>query len=204
VLDCGKTISFTKSFVYLGSLLHCGLSDDHDIDARIKRASKAFRVPRGCFFSFSLVLKRLKDQVYAGGVLAVLLCGCESWCLAAVSLNKLCLWLRVAQNKRIREMCRVAMCQTIIAPPPRACSIKPACLTCSTSWQVAQLLWAGHVARMPKSRLPKRLMLSWVQELRLSGGQKVNYGCFLALHLQNFGLPLALTEWAIIAYGCAK
>jgi hypothetical protein len=38
------------------------------------------------------------------------------------------------------------------------------------------LLWAGHMARMPKSRLPKRLMLSWVQEPRLSGGQMINFG----------------------------
>ena len=28
------------------------------------------------------------------------------------------------------------------------------------------LLWAGHVARMPKDRLPKRLMLSWVRKAR--------------------------------------
>jgi len=36
VLDCGGTIGFTTSFVYLGSLLHYDLSDDHDVDARIK------------------------------------------------------------------------------------------------------------------------------------------------------------------------
>ena len=29
-LSCGGTISFTKSFVYLGSLLHYDLSDHHD------------------------------------------------------------------------------------------------------------------------------------------------------------------------------
>jgi hypothetical protein len=60
VLDCSRTASFTKSFIYLGSVLHCDLSDDHDADAYIKKASKAFRVPRGCFFSFSLVAKQLK------------------------------------------------------------------------------------------------------------------------------------------------
>ena len=42
VLDCGGTVSFTESFVYLGSLLHRDLSDHHDVDARIKKASKAF------------------------------------------------------------------------------------------------------------------------------------------------------------------
>ena len=72
-------------------MLHCDLSDDHDVDARTKKASKAFGALRNCFFSSSLVPERMKDQVYAGGVLAVLLYGCESWCLAAASLNKLCL-----------------------------------------------------------------------------------------------------------------
>jgi hypothetical protein len=38
------------------------------------------------------------------------------------------------------------------------------------------LLWAGHVARMLKSRLPKRLMLSWVRQPRVAGGQKMAYG----------------------------
>jgi len=37
VLDCGGTVSFTQSFVYLGSLLHRDLSDHHGVDARIKK-----------------------------------------------------------------------------------------------------------------------------------------------------------------------
>ena len=66
------------------------------------------------------------------------------------------------------------------------------------------LLWAGHVARMPKSRLPKRPMLSWVQEPRLSGGQEMNFGRSLSGHLQHFVLPLAFTDWATIAQGRAQ
>ena len=112
VLDCGGTASFTKSFVYLGSLLHSDLSDDHDVEARIKKASKAFGALRDRFFSSKAVPERLKGKVYAGGVLAVLLYGCESWCLTAESLNKLSMW----HNKRIREMCRVTMCQKIRSP----------------------------------------------------------------------------------------
>ena len=33
--------------------------------------------------------ERLKEKVYAGGVLAVLLCGCESWCLTAELVRRL-------------------------------------------------------------------------------------------------------------------
>ena len=67
------------------------------------------------------------------------------------------------------------------------------------------LLWAGHVARMPKSRSPKRLMLSWVPEPRIAGGQEMTYGRPLERHLKNFGQAradcsaFAFTEWATLA-----
>ena len=109
-MDCGGTVSFTESFVYLGSLLHHDLSDHHDVEARIKKASKAFGALRDRFFGSRDVPERLKGKVYAGGVLAVLLYGCESWCLIAASIQKLGLWY----NMRIREMCRITMRQTFI------------------------------------------------------------------------------------------
>ena len=58
---------------------------------------------------------------------------------------------------------------------------------------------------MPKSRLPKRLMLSWVQEPRIAGGQEMTFGRSLERHLQYVGLTnadgtaLAFTEWAHLA-----
>ena len=58
------------------------------------------------------------------------------------------------------------------------------------------LLWAGHVARMPKNRLPKRIMLSWIREPRVAGGQEMTYGRSLQRHLNHFGLPAVFTEWA--------
>lgn len=61
------------------------------------------------------------------------------------------------------------------------------------------LLWAGHVARMPKSRLPKRFLLSWVRTPRVFGGQEMTYGRSLERHLQQFDLPTKFTEWATLA-----
>ena len=58
---------------------------------------------------------------------------------------------------------------------------------------------------MVKSRLPKRLMLSWVQEPRIVGSQEMTFGRSLERHLQYFGLigadgtRLAFTEWAQLA-----
>ena len=61
------------------------------------------------------------------------------------------------------------------------------------------LLWAGHVARMHKSRLPKRLMLSWTRGPHVAGGQEMTYGRSLQRHLNNFYLPAVFTEWAHLA-----
>ena len=38
------------------------------------------------------------------------------------------------------------------------------------------LLLADHVARMPKSRLPRRLMLPWVHKARPAIGKEMKYG----------------------------
>ena len=60
----------------------------HDVDARIKKVSKAFGALRDHYFSTRNVSERLKGKIYSGGVLAVLLYGCESWCLTAESIKK--------------------------------------------------------------------------------------------------------------------
>jgi len=202
VLGCGGTVSFTQSFVYLGSVLHRDLSDHHDVDARIKKASKAFGALRDQFFGTRDVSERLKGKVYAGGVLAVLLFGCESWCLTAESIDRLRNW----HNKRIREMCRVTMCQSFVHQIS-SLSLQKRTGVFPIEYYLASrtLLWAGHVARMPKSRLPKRLMLSWVREPRIAGGQEMTYGRSLERHLKYFdiagedGSALAFSEWATLA-----
>jgi hypothetical protein len=196
VLDCGGTIGFTESFVYLGSLLHCDLSDHHDVEARIKKASQAFGALRSKIFGSADIPERLKGKVYSGGVLAVLLYGCESWCLKAESVRRLSNW----HNKRVREMCRVTMCQTFVHRITSE-SLQKRTGVFSLEHYLASrtLLWAGHVARMPKNRLPKRLMLSWVQEPRVAGGQEVTYGRSLQRHLNHFDLPTVFTEWAHLA-----
>ena len=63
--------------------------DHHDVEARLKKAPQAFGAMRGEIFSSHGIPERLKGKVYAGGVLAVLLYGCESWCLTAESVRRL-------------------------------------------------------------------------------------------------------------------
>jgi hypothetical protein len=196
VLDCSGTISFTETFVYLGSLLHRDLSDNHDVEARIMKASQAFGALRTKVFGSADVPERLKGKLYAGGVLAILLYGCESWCLTESSLRRLSSW----HNKRIREMCRVTMRQTYIHRiSSKSLQQRTGVFELEHYLASTTLRWAGHVARMPKSRLPKRLMLSWVRKARDTGGQEMTYGRSLERHLKRFDLPPDYTDWAPIA-----
>jgi hypothetical protein len=80
------------------------------LDARIKKAAQAFGALRDRVFSSRDFPERFKGNVYAGGVLAVLLYGCKSWCLTAEDITRMRSW----HNKRLREMCRVNMCQTFV------------------------------------------------------------------------------------------
>ena len=129
------------------------------------------------------VPERLKGKIYAGGVLAVLLYGCESWCLTAESIKRLSRW----HNKRLREMCRVTMCQTFVhGITSESLQQRTGVFEVEHYLASRTLLWAGHVARMAKIRLPKRIMLSWVRAPRVAGGQEMNYGRSLARHLKRF------------------
>jgi hypothetical protein len=142
-----------------------------------------------------VVPERLKGKVYASGVLAVLLYGCESWCLTAASLNKLRRW----HNKRIREMCRVTMCQTFVHRiTSKSLQQRTGVFTCITTWRAAHCSGWG-MSRACQRVLPKRLMLSWVHEPRVSGGQEMNFGRSLVRYLEHFDLPLVFTEWAALA-----
>jgi len=101
--------------------------------------------------------------------------------------------------KRIREICCVTMCQTFVHRITSEGLQKRIGVFSFEHYLASRmLLWAGHVARMPKSRLPKRLVLSWIQEPRVAGGQAMTYGRSLQRHLNHFNLPTVLTEWAYL------
>jgi hypothetical protein len=98
----------------------------------------------------------------------VLLYGCESWCLTAEAITRLRNW----QSMRFREMYMVDICLTIV------CRITSVSLQKRTGvfslehyLATRSLLWAGHVARMSKSRSPKKLMLPLVPGPQIANRQ---------------------------------
>ena len=131
------------------------------------------------------------------GVLSVLLYGCESWCLTQKGMLTP---LRNWHNKRIREMCRVTMHQVELHGITSV-ELQKRIGIWDLDYYVGRrtLQWVGHVVRMDKSRLPRRLLTAWVHEPRLEFGQEMSYGRSLERWLKLFDLPLRFTEWATLA-----
>jgi hypothetical protein len=97
----------------------------------------------------------------------VLMCGYESRFITAEAITRLHNW----HNKRICEIFRVTMYQTFVH---RVTSVslqkRTGAFLLGHCFSSRTLRGEGYVARMPKSRPPKRLMLPWVPESRFAGG----------------------------------
>jgi hypothetical protein len=201
-LACGGTISFSPQFNYLGSIIHCSLSDSHDVANRIRKASAAFGALRETIFGTKYVPLQAKAALYSSGVLSVLLYGCESWCLTQKGMLTP---LRNWHNKRIREMCRVTMHQVELYGITSV-ELQKRIGIWDLDYYVGRrtLQWVGHVVRMDKSRLPRRLLTAWVREPRPEFGQEMSYGRSLERWLKLFDLPLRFTEWATLAQDRAE
>ena len=65
--------------------------------------------------------------------------------------------------------------------------------------RVRTLRWVGRVARMDKSRLPRRLFLAWVANSRPIGGTEMTYGRSLERWLKHADLPIDFSEWSRLA-----
>ena len=62
--------------------------------------------------------------------------------------------------------------------------------------RVRTLRWVGHVARMDKMRLPRRLLTAWVANFRPNGGTEMTYGRSLERWLKHANLPIEFSEWS--------
>ena len=172
-LPGGRFMKVVDKFPYLGSWVEGSCGDAADVDSRVAAASRAFGALRACVFSSGSVTRAAQRMVYERLVLAILLYGCECWCLTEELLSR----LRVFHAQCLRVMSRVTRKHT------RAHHISTQALgqelgLDSIDFYVTrrQLRWAGHVARMPFERLPRRMLSSWVPSRRPVGAPQMTYG----------------------------
>jgi hypothetical protein len=61
------------------------------------------------------------------------------------------------------------------------------------------LRWAGHVARMPMDRMPRKLLTGWVEHSRPVGCPKMTWGRTLNKTLKSYDLPTNCILWSTLA-----
>ena len=109
-------------------------------------------------------------------------------------LNK----LRIFHARCIRAMCRVTRRHTwrhrISSAELR---MRTGLKTIDSYITQRQLRWAGHVARMDQSRLPRKMLSSWVRNKRPLGCPRFTYGRGLNKALKK--ADIKKTEWHQLA-----
>lgn len=147
----GTTLNSVKSFCYLGSDISNTGSIDKELTQRIAKASSSFGRLRHRLWSKHDIKLHTKIQVYRAVVLTTLLYGCETWTVYRRHIKQLdqfhlrCLrsicdikWQDMVPNTVVLERCELPGMESLL--------IK------------AQLRWAGHVTRMPDTRIPKAVL----------------------------------------------
>ena len=133
-------------------------------------------------------------MVYVGLILAILLYGAETWCLT----EKLYKRLRNFHARCIRAMCRVNRRHTFEHRISSAeLRRRVGVLSIDTYITRHQLRWAGHVARMPAHRLPRKMLTSWVRAKRPRGAPQLTYGRMLRKSMKKLGIDPH--TWSVMA-----
>ena len=103
--------------------------------------------------------EKLRGQVYMAIVLTILLYGCEVWFLREDLFAK----LRTFHHHCCRAMCRITMAHTIRHRIPSKQLYQRLGIAAVDQFYHRRLLrWAGHVSRMPMSRVQRQLRTGWV------------------------------------------
>jgi hypothetical protein len=195
-VDGDGFISFSTEFVYLGSLLHQTLTCGADVDRRIVKASAAFGALQYTFFKNRLPTLEDKGLVFATLCISILLYGCECWSLKEKELQR----LRVFYNRCIRSMCKVTMRQVFVHRISTAELLKRLGIRSLDYYYNTRLLrWAGHVARMPMTRTPRRLLTSWVDHKRLVGAPAMTIGRTINKALKTRSITADFKKWNKLA-----
>jgi hypothetical protein len=184
-------ITFTSKFKYLGSITHQSLTTATDVNARIGQARAAFGALRKDVFANKHIENKLKGKLYNAFVLQTLLHGSESWSMTELLLKR----LRVFHNNCARAMCRVTMFHTIKHHIHNSDLHHRLSIQSLDHYYNSRLLrWAGHVARMDMTRIPRNLLTGWVEHHRPTGCPPVTFGRTLKKALVAKGLPVVFTD----------
>jgi hypothetical protein len=146
----GEMIERVDDFKYLGSQISSNGNQEIDVEARLQKATTAFkRLYRGIWKRRDITLKT-KFRVYRALIEPIALYGAESWTLTAKVKSK----LDVFDNECIRTILGIKWNDKISNEELRERS-KQEPLSEKAASRIIR--WAGHVWRMDDSRIARRI-----------------------------------------------
>ena len=175
----GTSLNSVEHFTYLGSVISNDTTINKDLDNRLARASSAFgRLHERVWQNHSLCLST-KIQVYRAVVVSTLLYGCATWVLYRKQIRL----LEQFHQRCLRSIMGIKWQEYVL----KRASLPS--LECTLLQQ--QLRWAGHVARMEDSRMPKAVFFGELREgKRKCGAPKKRYKDQLKKQLSLTEIPL--------------
>ena len=187
-------VEFTETFKYLGSIIHHSLTSHLDVVNRINAAT-------GAMCRLKKTLQRLdidieiRGKIYITLVMNILLYGSECWTMNSKLIQR----LRVFHARNLRTICRVNLLMTRHKHISTAdLQEKLAIKSMKYYYYTRTLRWAGHIARMPTSRVPRKFITGWVNHKRSTAAGRY-WGNSLCKALAAAELPAKFGEWSILA-----
>ena len=187
----GHRLNVVDKFTYLGSPLSRNAVIDDEVNARLAKASVAFgRLHKNVWNRRGITIET-KIKVYRAIVLPTLLYGCETWTTYQRHARK----LNHYHTTCLRKLLGIKWQDKI---PDTEVLTRAGLPSIFTILMRTQLRWAGHVARMPDHRLPKRLLFAELQHgKRPVGRPKKRYKDTLKDSLKAFSI--SHTDWEQMA-----
>ena len=182
----GVPIEVISEFKYLGTEVETQGETLKDVENRIARASSAFGALCRPVFQDNSLFMKTKRMVYRAVVLGVLLYGAEIWITKTAVIRK----LESFNNRCLRRVLGITKAQQHIVHITSA-EIRRRFGMQETLEDVVvakQLRWLGHIDCMDNSRLPKRLLFSWLPQKRPAHGTRMWWRDRVRKYMKQFGL----------------
>ena len=179
---CGQRLNAVDKFTYLGSTLSRNVVIDDEVTARLAKASAAFgRLHKNVWDRRGITLET-KLKVYRAIILTTLLYGCETWTVYQRHARK----LNYFHSRCLRKLLGIKWQDMV---PDTEVFSRAGLPSIFTILMQSQLRWAGHVARMPDQRLPKKLLFGELEQgKRSAGGPKKRFKDTLKASLKAFNI----------------
>ena len=186
----GQKLNAVEKFTYLGSTLSRSVTIDDEVNIRIAKASSAFGRLRKNVWERRGISIETKLKVYKAVVLTSLMYASETWTVYRRHAKRLNHFHTTSLRKLFGIKWQDKVTDTEVLLRAGFSSIH-------TMLKQTQLRWAGHVARMPDHRLPKKLLFGeLVHGKRSRGGQKKRFKDTLKISLKDFNIDHSSWEEA--------